>query len=69
MKNTFIFLFFTMIVLSGCHKQVSNYDYPDFDPSIYKRKENENPEAANAEATEDGEGATDTAEESGEAAE
>ena len=32
MKNTFIFLFFTMIVLSGCHKQVSNYDYPDFDP-------------------------------------
>ena len=32
MKNTFIFLFFTMIVLSGCRKQVSNYDYPDFDP-------------------------------------
>ena len=32
MKNTFIFLFFTVIVLSGCRKQVSNYDYPDFDP-------------------------------------
>ena len=32
MKNTFIFLFFAAIAFSGCRKQVSDYERPDFDP-------------------------------------
>ena len=32
MKNTFIFLFFAALALTGCRKQVSDYDRPDFDP-------------------------------------
>ena len=32
MKNKFIFLFLAVLTLTGCRKQVSNYDQPDFDP-------------------------------------
>ena len=31
MKNTFIFLFFAALTLTGCRKQVSDYERPDFD--------------------------------------
>lgn len=43
-------------------------EFPDFDPSIYERKENETAEAK-TEAEEGGETATETAEENGESAE
>lgn len=32
MKNTFILFLFAALILSGCRKQVSDYEYPDFDP-------------------------------------
>ena len=32
MKHNIILFLFTVIALSGCRKQVSNYDRPDFDP-------------------------------------
>ena len=32
MKNTFILFLFAALAFSGCRKQVSNYDRPDFDP-------------------------------------
>ena len=32
MKNSFILFLFAALVLSGCRKQVSDYERPDFDP-------------------------------------
>ena len=32
MKDTFILFLFAALAFSGCRKQVSNYDRPDFDP-------------------------------------
>ena len=32
MKDTFILFLFAALAFTGCRKQVSNYDQPDFDP-------------------------------------